>query len=120
MNYKKFIVLAMLTIAGCVKSTVSPEVKIEIRGTPEKPQYYIANTALDTNMLFSILAKGKALEPESFVTIYTTLSDAATSTRELVRLCQTAGYKRIDMRLDRVPALSPERTKKVRPDDYIE
>ena len=93
---------------------------IEIRGEAQAPRYYIANLALDTNMLTMILAKAKAQESEAFVTIYTTLPNASTATRELVRICQEKGYKRIDTRLEKPPPMPPSKTKRGKSDVDIE
>jgi len=102
----RYVILIALLLSGCTKPAPPPaphEIKVEIRGAPQAPQYYIANMAMTTAILTQIFAKAKEEDPECYVAVYTTLSDASTATRDFIRLSQGAGYKRIDIRLEEIP-----------------
>ena len=96
-------IVPILFLVGCTRPAQTPEIQIEIRGTPQAPQYYIAGTQLHADTLIEILNRGRNEMPDAYVTIYSELSDAPTATREIIQICQKTGYKRIDIRLESPP-----------------
>lgn len=102
-----FMVLTALLLTGCAKPPPVPELRIEVRGKPQAPLYYIAGEAVNSKLLAKIVSRAKTVDANVYVAIYTELPDAPSAIREVMKLCQDNGYKRIDIRLERLPPLAP-------------